>query len=123
MRNNIGDEARLKHILDAISEIESYTKGSTFEKFTKSSMMKYATIKQLEIIGEAANYISEKLKEKYSDIEWREIVGLRNILIHEYFGVDENVVWGIITKDIPELKTQAIRILDELQQIEDENTE
>lgn len=84
MRNNIGDEARLKHILDAISEIESYTKDSTFEKFTKSSMMKYATIKQLEIIGEAANHISGKLKEKYSDIEWREIVGLRNILIHEY---------------------------------------
>lgn len=84
MRNNIGDEARLKHILDAISEIESYTKDSTFEKFTKSSMMKYATIKQLEIIVEAANHISEKLKEKYSDIEWREIVGLRNILIHEY---------------------------------------
>ena len=112
MRNNIGDEARLKHILGAISEIESYTKDSTFKKFSKSSMMEYATIKQLEIIGEAANHLSKQLKEKYSNIEWREIVGLRNILIHEYFGVDEKVVGGIITKDIPELRIQVIRILD-----------
>lgn len=119
MKNNIGDEARLKHILDAISEIESYTRGIAFEEFAQNSMMKFATIKQLEIIGEAANRISDELKGKYSEIEWRKIVGLRNILIHEYFGVDENVVWGIITKDIPELKNQANHILAEFQQSND----
>lgn len=81
MKNNIGDEARLKHILDAISEIESYTRGIAFEEFAQNSMMKFATIKQLEIIGEAANRISDELKGKYSEIEWRKIVGLRNILI------------------------------------------
>ncbi len=69
MRNNTADIARLMHIQDAISEIESYTKDSTFEAFSNSSMMKFATIKQLEIIGEAANHISKELKEKYSDIE------------------------------------------------------
>jgi len=74
-------------------------------------MMKFASIKQLEIIGESANHISDTLKERYSDIEWREIIGLRNILIHEYFGVDENVIWGIITMDLLKLKNNIIRIL------------
>ena len=73
MRDNLGDEARIKHILDAITEVQSYTKDIKFEDFTKNSMMKFAVIKQLEIIGEAANHISEKLKENYSEIEWRQI--------------------------------------------------
>jgi|SRR5690625_3868215 len=113
MRDNLGDEARLRHILDAISEIQSYIKDTNFEEFSGNSMKKFATVKQLEIIGEAANHVNEEVKEKYSEIEWREIVGLRNILIHEYFGVDEQVVWGIITQDIPRLKDHARRILNE----------
>jgi len=77
-------------------------------------MKKYASIKQLEIIGEAANHISTATKKLYPEVEWREIIGLRNILIHEYFGVDENVIWGIIVKDIPILKRQISSILNEL---------
>ena len=114
MRNNLGDEARLRHILDAVSEIQSYIKNTDIEEFINDSMKKFATVKQLEIIGEAANHISEEMKGKYSDIKWREIVGLRNILIHEYFGVDEYVVWGIITQDIPKLKSHIKRILSKL---------
>lgn len=114
MKSNLGDKARLEHILDAISEIQSYTKDTDLEEFTGNSMKKYATIKQLEIIGEAASQITNGMKEKYSEVEWREIVGLRNILIHEYFGVDENIVWGIITKDIPKLKIHVARILQDL---------
>jgi len=115
MKSDSGDKARLNHILDAISEIESYTKEATFEVFSQNSMMKFASIKQLEIIGESANHISDTLKERYSDIEWRVIIGLRNILIHEYFGVDENVIWGIITTDILKLKNNIIRILKDIQ--------
>lgn len=114
MRNNLGDEARLRHILDAVSEIQSYIKNTDIEEFINDSMKKFATVKQLEIIGEAANHISEEMKGKYSDIKWREIVGLRNILIHEYFGVDEYVVWEIITQDIPKLKSHIKRILSKL---------
>jgi len=94
MRSNLVDEARLMHMLDAISEIQSYVKDTDIDEFINNSMKKFATVKQLEIIGEAANHISEEMKIKHPEIKWREIIGLRNILIHEYFGVDEYVVWG-----------------------------
>lgn len=79
--SNIGDEARIKHILDAISEVQSYIKDTNFQEFNRNSMMKFAVIKQLEIIGEAANHISEKMKTKYSEIHWREIFWFINILV------------------------------------------
>jgi uncharacterized protein with HEPN domain len=104
MKDHKGDKSRLLHILDAISEIEEYTQDLDFEGFFRASMPRFASIKQLEIIGEAANYISTDIKERYPDIEWRRIIALRNILIHEYFGVDAKIVWDIIKEDIPNLK-------------------
>ncbi|MDI6778611.1 MAG: DUF86 domain-containing protein [Bacteroidota bacterium] len=114
MKNEIGDKARLHHIFDAILEIETYIKKSSFEDFQNNSMMQFACIKQLEIVGEAANRLSDHFKNLYTEIEWREIVGMRNILIHEYFGVDEKIVWGIINRDIPELKIKVEQILDQI---------
>ena len=115
MRGDLGDRARLQHILDAIFEIESYTRQVGFDDFVANSMMRFASIKQLEIIGEAANSLTNEFKQRFSDIEWRAIVGLRNILVHHYFGVDENVVWGIIQKDILELKVKILEFLENLE--------
>ena len=70
MRSELGDTNRLKHILDAIAEIENYLINVDFPTFTESSMMRFACIKQMEIIGEASNHISVALKSKFSDIEW-----------------------------------------------------
>lgn len=67
-------------------------------------MIRFASIKQIEIIGEAARYITEDTRKKFPDIEWKEIAGLRNILVHEYFGIDTDLIWQIVTIDIPELK-------------------
>jgi uncharacterized protein with HEPN domain len=111
MKPELGDEARLKHILDAIREVQLYVMETDLEEFSRNLMKRHATIKQLEIIGEAANHISEVTKVKYPEIKWKEIIGLGNILIHEYFGVDERVVWGIINEDIPELQIQISQIL------------
>jgi uncharacterized protein with HEPN domain len=111
MKEPKGDQARLLHILDAISEIEDYTNDLNFEGFFRSSMARFASIKQLEIIGEAANHISPEIIDKYSDVEWRRIIALRNILIHEYFGVDAKIVWDIIKEDIPNLKLSIGLIL------------
>jgi uncharacterized protein with HEPN domain len=115
MRGRSGDKARLQHILDAILEIEEYLIEADFEKFIENSMMRFACIKQLEIIGEASNHISEETKSKFSGIEWAQIVGMRNVFVHEYFGVDVNLVWEIIKSEIPDLKERITEIVTSIE--------
>lgn len=114
MRNSLGDKARLQHIYDAILEIESYVTKSSYEVFQSNTMMHYACVKQLEIIGEAANHLTSHFKKLYSEIQWREIIDLRNLLIHEYFGIDTKIVWDIITTDIVSLKPQIKEVIEQL---------
>ena len=114
MKGRIGDRERLGHILDAIAEVESYIVGFDFELFQQDSKTHYATIKQLEIIGEAANNISETTKEIDLSIEWRKIIGLRHILVHEYFGIQVEVVWQIVMNDMPMMKRKTLAIYENL---------
>ncbi len=111
MRNKSGDKIRLQHISDAISEIESYLADGDFAGFMQNSMMRFACIKQLEIIGEASNHITSETKEQFTSVEWVQITGMRNVFVHEYFGVDTNLVWEIIINDLPELKKVVTEIL------------
>ena len=103
----------ISDILESIEKIERYTLGVSYEEFMKDDKLKDAVVRNLEIIGEAANYIPDEIKVKYKDIPWRQIVGLRHRLIHGYFVVDYDIVWNIIIKDIPRLKTAIKRILEE----------
>lgn len=112
MRGRLGDSARLKHILDSIVEIESYLIGTDYEEFLNNSMMRFACIKQMEIIGEASDHISEEIKTQFSEIEWSQIKGMRNVFVHEYFGIDSRLVWEIIRHDLPDLKDKVIAIID-----------
>jgi uncharacterized protein with HEPN domain len=73
--------------------------------------MRFASVKQIEIIGEAANHISDETKEKFSEIQWRQITGLRHVLVHEYFGIDSRLIWQIIVDDIPSLKINIKEVL------------
>ena len=109
MRGKISDTARLQHIKEAIEEIEMYLDGFKVEKFLIDSKTRFATIKQLEIIGEAASKISTTTKDKAKEIDWKAIVGLRNILVHEYFGVNLEIIWDIATSDIPDLKKSLLK--------------
>lgn len=118
MKSKLGDKQRLLHILESIEEIEKYIYGVSFDTFLENSMMRFASVKQIEIIGEAANNITEEVKSKFSDIQWRQITGLRHVLVHEYFGVDTKLIWQIISDDIPELK---IRIKEVLASLDVEN--
>jgi uncharacterized protein with HEPN domain len=114
MKGKIGDKQRLLHILESIKEIEYYTSLADFNSFLENSMMRFASIKQIEIIGEAANYITEETKSKFKSIQWRQIVGLCHILVHEYFGIDDNLVWQIIVNDIPTLKKEVQSVLSSI---------
>jgi uncharacterized protein with HEPN domain len=114
MKGRKGDLARLQHIYEAILEIEEYVRNRDFHDFSTNSMFRFACIKQLEIIGEASNHISMETQREFSEIQWVQIVGMRNIFIHEYFGVDLNIAWEIIEFDIPELKTKIFEILKKM---------
>jgi uncharacterized protein with HEPN domain len=111
MRDKLGDEIRLLHMWDAIEEIKRYTADIPFKVFTDNSMMKFAVVKQLEIIGEAANHLSESTLSQPTEIDWSKIIGARNIFVHEYFVVDDIIVWDIIKNDLPKLETHINKLL------------
>lgn len=99
-------EIFLKHILENISDIEDNVDGLIKPDFLKSKLIQNASIRNLEIIGEAVKKLPAHFKNKHPKIEWRKIAGLRDVLIHDYFGVDNSLVWAIIKKDLPNLKKQ-----------------
>ena len=102
----------LQHILESIKEIENYTKGISNDKFLKNKQLQDALVRRLEIIGEAVRNLPNDFRNDYSEIPWSEMAGMRDILIHEYFGVDLNLVWKTIKEDIPNLKEKIKEILD-----------
>ena len=107
------DEAYLKHILDAISDVEKFTEGISKEEFYESKEKQYAVLRALEIIGEAIKNLSRELKAKHRVVPWKDIAGMRDKLIHEYFGVNMELVWETVKKDLPELKKEIDNILEE----------
>jgi len=110
MRDKLGDHARIKHIIDALEEIENYTNGVDLTEFESNSMRRLATVKQLEIIGEAVSRVSIELTDQFPTVEWRKIKGLRNILVHEYFGIDAELIWQIVREDLPVFKKEIQKV-------------
>lgn len=91
-----------------------FQKNKLFQDFLSETTYQLACIKLLEIIGEASNHISQPTKNTFPDIPWKQLIGLRNILVHEYFGIDHFTIWDIIQNSIPPLKTQFIILLNKL---------
>ncbi len=94
----------LKDILTAITSIEEFVKGMDFDEFRKDDKTSSAVIRKFEIIGEATKKIPESLKKKYPEIPWKEMAGIRDKLIHFYFGIDYKLVWQTIKHRIPQIK-------------------
>lgn len=91
-------------MLESMVRIEQYTSGMSYESFKENGLVVDAVVRNLEIIGEAARNIPNSMMEQYSDVSWHRMIALRNILIHDYFGVDMEIVWKIITRDLPKEK-------------------
>jgi uncharacterized protein with HEPN domain len=105
------EDAYILHIRDAIVAVESYGTSHSYKQFVDSPWDQAALTRHLEIIGEAASQISEDYKRAHADIPWRRISDFRNVLIHEYFAIDPQLVWEIIEKDIPTLKQQIEKLI------------
>lgn len=95
-------------MLQAIERIRRYTRGKTFEDFTSDDMMYYAVVKNIEILCEASNMLTDEFRNKHPQTPWKQVNGMRNYIVHEYFQVDNNVVWDVVTNDLPLLEQQVI---------------
>jgi len=100
------DAVYLKHILDAISRIEEYTREIKYKDFMDNNLVQAGVMREIEIIGEVTKRLSKEIKEKHPDIPWRKMAGTRDKLIHDYLGVDLDAVWNTVENDIPALKNK-----------------
>ena len=103
---------RVQDILDAIAQIRDYTAGMDFEEFSSSRIVIDATLYRISVIGEAASGIPEDVREQHPAIPWRPIRGMRNRLVHDYFGVRVETVWQTVCEDLSELTRQLEPLLD-----------
>ncbi|MCO1601372.1 HepT-like ribonuclease domain-containing protein [Desulfosporosinus nitroreducens] len=104
------DKVFLQNILECIVKIETYT-NSGKQKFMSSDLIQDAVIRNLEILGEATKRVSQGTKEKHQEIPWRQMAGLRDVLIHDYMGVSLKIVWNVVQNELPQLKTKIIDLL------------
>lgn len=103
MHNTRNVQLYLQDILEAIKSIGEYTKGLTYADYTADKKTVDAVVHNLEIIGEAANNISNDFTAEHEDIPWQKMIGMRNKMVHEYFGVDQGIIWQTIQVDLPPL--------------------
>jgi len=99
-------ELLLDDIREAIEKIERYTRDLSLDGFMADEKTQDAVVRNLEIIGEAANRLPEEFKVQFADIEWPKIVGLRHRIVHDYFGIDLKIIWRIINEDLRVFKAQ-----------------
>ena len=104
MREPLKDKERLLHMIAAIDRILRYTEGKSYEDLVNDDMMYYAVIKNIEIIGEAANMLTTEFQTTHPDTPWKMVKGMRNYIVHEYFQIDDVVVWDVVTNNLLPLK-------------------
>ena len=113
MREQLRDKERLEHILAAIDRVARYTKDKTFDDLLADDMMYYAVVKNYEMMGEAANMLTSEFQDSHPETPWKMVKGMRNYIVHEYFQIDNAVVWDVVTNELSTLREQITRYLSE----------
>ena len=113
MREPIRDKGRLEHILESIDNIFEFADGKTFEQIQQDKMCYYAIVYQLVIIGEAANLLTKEFLANHPETPWRDIISMRNFIVHGYNVVDKKEVWSVIENDLASLKKQIEKYIAE----------
>ena len=113
MKREYGDY--IQDIIDSIDAIEEFVKGLDYDDFEDDKRTVFAVTRAIEIIGEATKNIPVTLRNKYPQIPWKDMAGMRDKLIHEYFGVDVEVLWRTVTLDIPHLKVLICKVMDDIE--------
>jgi uncharacterized protein with HEPN domain len=109
----------LHDILDHAEKAQQFTAGVDFDAFCANAEKTMAVVRALEVVGEAAKHVPESVRQRYPEVPWRNIVGMRDVLIHHYFGVDLEVVWKTVHRDLPALRMAVERILTDLEAAEE----
>ncbi|MFO8051965.1 MAG: DUF86 domain-containing protein [Thermoplasmatota archaeon] len=105
----------LQHIIDSIELIEDYTRNKDLEDFLDDKQLQDSVTRRIEIIGEAVKNLDHDIREEYPDVPWKDIAGMRDVIIHGYFGVEPIIVWRVKENDLPDLKLKIERILAEME--------
>ena len=108
----------VQDILDSINDVENFIDGMEFEDFINDKKTIYSVVRAIEIIGEAAKNVPEQIRTKYPDVPWKQMAGMRDKLIHEYFGVDLEIIWETAKDDVPRLKTAVSKVFEDMGQSE-----
>ena len=114
MRERVRDKGRLEHILQAIDKVFEFSNGVKREDFQKDSVLYFAIVKNIEIIGEASYMLSLEFKDSHPDTDWQVIIAMRHFLVHGYYQVDPEEVWNVMEQDLQPLRDQILEYIKEL---------
>ena len=112
MREPVRDKGRLEHMLTAIDNVFEYTKGITQDDLSKDKILCHAVIYNIQIIGEAAFKLTNEFREDHAEVEWRDIITMRHILVHDYYVVDIKILWNVITEELPAFRKLVVSFIE-----------